>query len=113
MYILHAFFSNTKLGLKLSGGRGDVDEAALDHAVVEFLHVLLGELDQSVLEGEQSEVFADTDVVAGHESVSLLANQDIASGDNLTRIQLDAIAFRLRIATISCGSSSFLVRHSV
>lgn len=109
MYILHAFFSNTKLGLKLSGNRGDVDKAVLDHAVVEFLHFLLGEFDQAVLQGEQGEIFADTDIVAGHKGVSLLANQDVSGGNELTRIELDAKALRLRIAAIPSGSSSFLM----
>lgn len=113
MYILHAFFSNTKLGPKLGNSRGDMDKAVLDHAVVVFAHVLLGEFDQAVLEGEQGEILADTHVVAGHEGVPLLANQDVASGNQLTRVKLNAQAFCLRVATVPSGSSSFLMRHSV
>ena len=113
MYILHAFFSNTKLELELSGNRGDMDETVLDHAVVVLAHVLLGEFDQTVLEGEQGEILANSDVVAGHEGVPFLANQNVASGNQLTRVKLNAKALRLRIAAVPSGSSSFFMRHSV
>ncbi len=79
-------FGRTAAELRGSSFHGnDADRATL-------VRTFDGELDNTVLQREQRVILANADVGAGMELGATLADQNVASGDQLTAVTLDAQA---------------------
>src|SRR5690606_19719295 len=64
-------------------------------------------------EGEDGEVLAAPDVLAGGDRLADLADDDVARADGLAAVNLHATALRVGVATVARAACAFLVSHGL
>lgn len=69
--------------------------------------------DAAIAQGEKGVVVADSDIVAGMEARSALADQNGSRGDGLAVIPLDAETLAVAVASVLTGSLTFLMCHDL
>src|SRR5207249_4409624 len=69
------------------------------------------ELDHTMGEGKQGIILAATNVSAGVIARAALADQNAAGRDRAAAVNLDSQPLTGRVATVSAGALTFLMRH--
>lgn len=92
--------------LRFCGDYVDADFGASFAGVLFVLHQTIGQ-------GEEGEVFAHADVVAGVNLGAELANEDVAGQHFLPAVTLNASSLAFGVATVSGTAACFFMSHGV